>query len=284
VFDISTAKGRKECTSTAYKIAQIKSTIDNAGKELVDELKAKPKLIDAERKKIRDKLDAIKDKVRLPLTLWEQKEEERVNGIKNRISILNPNFQPTWTVEEWEKWIKTLNELDLKTFDEFQDEAINAKVTALAFCQTQLQARKNQDELDKLKKEKEERERKQEQERLIREAAEAAAQKEREKAEREKQDAEKRIKDAEEARVRAEQQAEKDKENAILEERRRVAQIEVQKKQEEERKLAHKATRNRIIGVIAQSIDDSCKDDFNSFSIATAIYDGNIKGVKVEVL
>lgn len=62
VPDITTAKGRKEIASLAYKVAQTKTYLDGLGKDLVAELKEIPKLIDANRKTVRDRLDELKAK------------------------------------------------------------------------------------------------------------------------------------------------------------------------------------------------------------------------------
>lgn len=67
VPDITTAKGRKEIASLAYKVAQTKTYLDGLGKDLVAELKEIPKLIDANRKTVRDRLDELKAKARQPL-------------------------------------------------------------------------------------------------------------------------------------------------------------------------------------------------------------------------
>ena len=72
IFDINTAKGRKGVASMAHKVAKSKVALDNLGKELVLEWKVKAKAVDAERKKLRDELDVIKEEVRAPLTAWEE--------------------------------------------------------------------------------------------------------------------------------------------------------------------------------------------------------------------
>lgn len=74
VPDVSTAGGRKEIASLAYKIARSKTTIDDAGKTLVAEWKAKSAAVDAARKKARDYLDTLKDEVRKPLDEWEAEQ------------------------------------------------------------------------------------------------------------------------------------------------------------------------------------------------------------------
>lgn len=78
VLDLTTEKGRKEIASMAFKVAKTKTAIDAAGKLLNEEARAKINIIDAARRDIREKLDALKDEVRRPLTEWEAKEEERI--------------------------------------------------------------------------------------------------------------------------------------------------------------------------------------------------------------
>ncbi len=77
-FDIQTARGRKDCASVARKVASSKTYLDKIGKELVDDLKAKAKLIDAPRKMARDFLDELRDRVRAPLTEYEEAEKARI--------------------------------------------------------------------------------------------------------------------------------------------------------------------------------------------------------------
>lgn len=79
--DTSTAKGRKEIASTAFKITKSKTYLDGIGKELVDDLKELPKKIDANRRLVRDALDKLRDDYREPLTAWEQ-EQERIEAEK----------------------------------------------------------------------------------------------------------------------------------------------------------------------------------------------------------
>lgn len=79
VPDVSTKKGRDAIASMAHKVARSKTYIDNAGKDLVAELKALPKQIDESRRIVRERLDALKDEVRQPLTEWES-EQERIKA------------------------------------------------------------------------------------------------------------------------------------------------------------------------------------------------------------
>ena len=72
--DVATAKGRAAYKSLARKVASFRIKIDNLGKDLVAELKEKPKRIDAERKRMRDLLDAWQADIIKPVDDWEEKE------------------------------------------------------------------------------------------------------------------------------------------------------------------------------------------------------------------
>lgn len=74
VPDTSTAKGRAAIASLAYKVAQTKTYLDGLGKDLVSEMKKLPAVVDESRRNMRDKLDALKDEVRQPLTDWEAEQ------------------------------------------------------------------------------------------------------------------------------------------------------------------------------------------------------------------
>lgn len=86
VPDVTTAKGRKEIASLAYKVAQTKTYLDGLGKDLVAELKEIPKLIDTNRRTVRDRLDALKDKARQPLTQYEEEQDRLKKEEEERIA------------------------------------------------------------------------------------------------------------------------------------------------------------------------------------------------------
>lgn len=97
VPDVSTKKGRDAIASMAHKVARSKTYIDNAGKDLVAELKALPKQIDESRRIARERLDALKDEVRRPLTEWEAeqeriKAEEAMNALHAEALEMNEEF------------------------------------------------------------------------------------------------------------------------------------------------------------------------------------------------
>lgn len=84
--DTSTARGRQNIKSIAFEVTKSKTYLTKVGKELADEQKAIPKLIDATRKHITETLEALAVSVRQPLTDWEQEDEQRVQAHRNAIS------------------------------------------------------------------------------------------------------------------------------------------------------------------------------------------------------
>ena len=228
VQSVETAKSRKAIASMAYKVSQSKTILDNAGKDLVSEAKAKIKKIDMARKYSRDFLDSLRDEVRKPLTDWEEAEKEKE---EKRIAFEVMN----------KAWETAIVENDL--FD--RQKEIEAKEAEIA----RIQAEKEAEEL----KRREEEKRKLREEQIRQEAIEQAKL----KAQRDAEEAELKIKQAEEAKVKAEQdrvaaieRAKIEKELAIQEERRRL-------KEEEERKQAEqKAEEDRLKAIEEARIAD----------------------------
>lgn len=86
--DMTTEPGREAIKSLAYKVARSKTALDEMGKELVADIKKQSGAIDAERRTIRDRLDALHDEVRAPLTAWEDAEASRVNGHESALAAI----------------------------------------------------------------------------------------------------------------------------------------------------------------------------------------------------
>ncbi|HAJ6812192.1 hypothetical protein [Escherichia coli] len=196
VPDLTTKKGRDAIASMAHKVARSKTYIDNAGKDLVAELKALPKQIDESRRIVRERLDALKDEVRKPLTEWEVEQErikakEEMNAWHAEALEMNEDFDRQRAAQ-----IEADHEMALLMNDAFDRDA-------------------------KEKAEEAERQRIAREEELKRQAAEQAKREAEEKAERERaesarREAELKLKaeQAERDRVAAEQKAEREKKEA----------------------------------------------------------------------
>jgi len=145
VPDISTKKGRAEIASMAAKVARSKTYLDEAGKNLCDQERAK---IDAtlsavlqSRKMIRAALDDLRDEVRKPLTDWENNESERKGKIEARIEAMKRLPEIGSDAAAIEKHMKRLilTEID-ESFGEYTADAAIARTHAIRDCQGRLDA------------------------------------------------------------------------------------------------------------------------------------------------
>ena len=130
VPDVSTKKGRDAIASMAHKVARSKTYIDNAGKDLVAELKALPKQIDESRRIVRERLDALKDEVRRPLTEWES-EQERIAAEKSaEEERLRIEAEEKAAAEALKKQRESDHEMALLMNDAFDREVAEKKAEA----------------------------------------------------------------------------------------------------------------------------------------------------------
>lgn len=210
VPDVTTKKGRDAIASMAHKVARSKTYIDNAGKDLVAELKALPKQIDESRRIVRERLDALKDEVRRPLTEWEA-EQERIKAEEAAAA----------KAEEDRKKFESDHEIALLMNDAFDRELAEKKAEA-------------------------ERQRIAHEEELKRQAAEQAKREAEEKAAAELAAVKKREEDAIAARAKAELLAKQAQERAEQEAKDAAAKAEAEKKaaiEAEQRKAQEEADR-----------------------------------------
>lgn len=224
VPDVTTKKGRDAIASMANKVARSKTYIDNAGKDLVAELKALPKQIDESRRVVRERLDALKDEVRRPLTEWEA-EQERIKAEEAMLALhvealaMNEDFDRQLAAR-----IESDHEMALLMNDAFDREQADKAAEA-------------------------ERQRIAHEEEIKRLAAAAAAREVEQRAQREREEAAHReavlkaqAEQAERDRIAAEQKAEADKQAAVEAERRKAQEeadrIRQEAEQREQARLA----------------------------------------------
>ncbi|HBT2017922.1 hypothetical protein ACWUXD_01145 [Klebsiella pneumoniae] len=224
VPDVTTKKGRDAIASMAHKVARSKTYIDNAGKDLVAELKALPKQIDESRRVVRERLDALKDEVRRPLTEWEAeqeriKAEEAMNALHVEALAMNEDFDRQLAAR-----IESDHEIALLMNDAFDRELADKAAEA-------------------------ERQRIAHEEEIKRLAAAAAAREVEQRAQREREEAAHReavlkaqAEQAERDRIAAEQKAEAEKIAAVEAERRKAQEeadrIRREAEQREQARLA----------------------------------------------
>ena len=277
VPDVTTKKGRDAIASMAHKVARSKTYIDNAGKDLVAELKALPKQIDESRRVVRERLDALKDEVRRPLTEWEAeqeriKAEEAMNALHAEALAMNEDFDRQLAAR-----IESDHEMALLMNDAFDREQADKAAEA-------------------------ERQRIAHEEEIKRLAAAAAAREVEQRAQREREEAAHReavlkaqAEQAERDRIAAEQKAEADKQAAIEAERRkaqeeadRIRREAEQREQarlaEEKRKADEQARREadvkhrKAVGVevVKALVANTSLTRDQAIEVLTAVKDGRI--------
>ncbi|MGW8596289.1 cell envelope biogenesis protein TolA [Providencia rettgeri] len=247
--DVTTVKGRKEIASLAYKVAQSKTYLDGLGKDLVAELKEIPKLIDANRRTVRERFDTLRDKVRQPLTEWEA-EQERIEAEKQMLAWHEEALEMNAAFDKaFAERIESDHEIALLMNEKFDRDLTEAKAEA----ERQRIAHEEEIKRQAAETARLEAERKAQQEieaaaRREREAKEAAERAEREKKEA-IQRAEQAAKEAKEKAERdakeAQERAERDKQAAIEAERKKALEAEQARLAEEERKRQEDAKRQK---------------------------------------
>lgn len=203
VPDLTTKKGRDAIASLAHKVARSKTALDSAGKDLNADLRAKISVVDEERRKIRDRLDALKSEVRKPLDEWEAAEQARLEALKARLDRLS-NAAPAEDTSE--SIMAIIARVEATVIDdawaEYLPHAAKAKDATLARLRKQLVATKAREdqvaELERLR-------------------AEAAAREEADRIRREAEEAEVRRIAAEKAEAERAAQIEREKQEAAAE-------------------------------------------------------------------
>ncbi|WP_336747848.1 cell envelope biogenesis protein TolA [Pantoea vagans] len=281
VPDVTTVKGRKEIASLAYRVSQTKSYLDGLGKDLVAELKEVPKLIDANRKTVRDRLDVLRDKARQPVTDWEA-EQERIKAEEEaRIAA-----------EKLAAQIESDHEIALLLNEKFDRDAAEARAEAerqraaheeeirrqaveQARIEAEQAAQRERDaaakrEADlKAAKERAESDAKAAQERAQREAREAQ-----ERAERQAQEAREQAERDKQAAIEAEQRKAREAEAARLAEEKRIADEAAARAAD----VAHrKAVNNKALAdLIAVGLTEE-----QARTVITAIAKGEVTAIRI---
>ncbi|HDX9124225.1 TPA: hypothetical protein RQO71_001369 [Klebsiella michiganensis] len=277
VPDVTTKKGRDAIASMAHKVARSKTYIDNAGKDLVAELKALPKQIDESRRVVRERLDALKDEVRRPLTEWEAeqeriKAEEAMNALHAEALEMNIKFDQELAAKfEADHEMALLMDKDIDR--ERADKAAEAERQRIA----REEEIKRQAE-EKAKREAEEKHRAEMEASARREAEERAA---KERAERERIEDQQRAEREKQAAVEAERRKAQEEADRI---RREAEQREQARLAEEKRKADEQARREadvkhrKAVGteIVKALLANTSLTRDQSIEVLTAVKDGRI--------
>lgn len=242
--DLTTKAGRDRVKSLAYKVSQSKTVLDKAGKGLNEDAQAQINKVNAERKLITTRLDALRDEVRKPVTEWDEVEDARKAAHADRVASLYSEtlVQPNMSSAAIRDIMGAAENDDAYDWEEFKSVAEGTKEKALARWALDLNAAEEREaqeaELKRLQEEVEENRIRQAKEQAEREAQEAVRKAEAEariQAESEKAEAEARAKQREadiaQAKAAAEDQA---KREAAAAEERHVRELAEAKAREEQ--------------------------------------------------
>lgn len=251
VPDLTTRKGRERIASLAAKVSKSKTAVEKPGRDYLKRLKEMPKVVEAELRDFVNKMDALRDATRQPLTDWEQAEIARTDAHVDAIQQIKDLvvFDQSPTAGHVANIIADLELLEIgDSWEEFLAEAAQVK------DQTLIKLRALHTERARYEAEQAE---------LIRLRAEAEAQAQRDRDAQIAREAEERTRRESEQRAQAEREAAARREQELLDQaaaaqraaeqaaREAEAQAERQRLQleqqaEQARLAAEQAEANRI--------------------------------------
>ena len=200
VADPTTKEGSIQIKTMAKKISTLKNLIEEKGKEIAAELKAKPKLIDATRKEVKDTLDKLKEDVLKPIVDIEKRQEQivEIDNIPSQAMLYDSTG-----IEEQIARLVDLREKGLDYWQEsFEDASKSISDSMRQLNEFLLSARKKeaeQKELEELRAQKENAQKiiqEQEIKKAREEASEKAWKEAKEAANQRIQEAEQKLKEA----------------------------------------------------------------------------------------
>lgn len=244
-FDASTAAGRDAIRSLAYKVARTKTALDAEGKKLTEGWREATKKVNAERKRSEDRLDALAEEVREPVTQFENKEKSRVaaheaalNDLRGVLSIVRAN--PDMPAESLSTHLAGFEAIyPERNWEEFGEHAAAVRAETIGHLRERIESRRKyeteQAELGRLRQAEVERQQRERDEQLKAEAADKARLEAERKA---KEDADREAKRVIEAAEAESKRVAEAAEQVRAENERAQKQAEAARRKEEEAKLA----------------------------------------------
>jgi DNA polymerase III gamma/tau subunit len=204
VPDLTTRKGRERIASLAAKVSKSKTAVEKPGRDYLKRLKEMPKVVEAELRDFVNKMDALRDATRQPLTDWEQAEIARTDAHVDAIQQIKDLaiFETAPTSSHLASIIADLELLEIgDSWEEFLAEAAQVKDQTLIKLRT-LHAERARYEAEQAE--------------LIRLRAEAEAQAQRDRDAQIAREAEERTRREAEQRAHAEREAAARREQELL--------------------------------------------------------------------
>ena len=227
VPDLTTKKGIEAEKAHIYKWRQSKTAVAKIHKEAKAEALEYGRKVDAVKNKLLERIESVIADRERPLKEIEEREAQRVDGIRWRIIALNNylEFPQYTTAQMFADELARVEQFEIDdTLQEFKAEAAIVKNEAMKNLKDRLSAKQKyeaeQDELQRLRQQAQEQERKDRESRIAQEAAEKATREAEAKAQREA--------------VAIATEAQRKAQDAEREELRRVAELETAKREKAE--------------------------------------------------
>jgi len=283
VPDVSSLKGRNAIKANITKIKKCKTFLESRGKDLAAEYKAIPKVIDENRRKVKDYLNGIEEECRLKLTEWEEEqarieaEEAAAKAEAERIEHINRDHEIA--MFENADFDRQREEARIKA--EQEQKARDEEIARQAAEQARIEAeRKAEEERQRVEAERLEAIRREEQAKQQAEQAKRDAEAAEQRRIEEAKQAEER---AEQARITAEIEAKRQAEQAAAAERQRIEQEERNRIAEQQRRESDKKHRGNInrgamngLAAAAGLTEDQAK------AVVTAIAKGQVPSIVIQ--
>ena len=273
-YDLADAAQERQARSDRLLLGRVIAELDRAHQTVKAPLLEQTRVVDGERKRIKDGLRAIQDGIAEQIAAKEWREAARIEALESRVAGLRSlaEFHALDDVVDSTALRERLEQaraIDIDDgFGEFKAQAALAKVEVIAAIEKMLAEAERREteaaELERLRQEKEERERREREERLQREAADKARQEAEEEAKREREVAAEKVeaerREAAEklaceqrAREEAEKKAQRERETAEakaeterLEAAERLAAEQRAREEAEQRAAEEKAAAERV--------------------------------------
>jgi len=123
--DMSTRKGRDACRSLAAEIASAKQNLDKLGFALTETSREFVAGVNAERKLIKERMQALQDTVRAPLTEIEEREAREEREHEDALAAMQQpaEFFQTATAAELQAWLDRLQAWPARDWKLFAERA-----------------------------------------------------------------------------------------------------------------------------------------------------------------
>lgn len=136
--DVTTPVGRKAIASMAHKVASTKMDLIRLGKGLTEGWRASTKAVNVECSVIEERMDALKEQVRAPLTAYENREKARVDAHNEAIhamALIDPGLAHMSSHAITSEIARRM-EMPRRDWEEFRERAVFEHGVALRTLRT----------------------------------------------------------------------------------------------------------------------------------------------------